>query len=130
MAVEDLLKASWNALGDLLEPKKVLLKPLGALLEASWDPIATPKIEGMRPEVVIQLVLGGGGEEPGGGEQTSRQGSLSSRTVGQRSRDPWLQDSRESRLAGLVDRGKDYSSQPDAPGKQGPADYSITIASL
>ena len=44
-----------------------------------------PRILGTRPERVIQRVLGRGGEEPGGGEQASRQGSQSSRTVGQRS---------------------------------------------
>ena len=42
-----------------------------------------PRILGIRPGRVIQRVLGCGGEEPGGGEQPSRQGSQSSRTVGQ-----------------------------------------------
>ena len=54
-------------------------------MKTSCDPVVTLRILGTRPQPGIQRVLGRGGEEPGGGEQASRQGSQSSRTVGQRS---------------------------------------------
>ena len=95
-------------------------------MEASWDPVATPRILRIRPGVVIRRVLGGGGEEPGGGEQASRSGSQSSRTVGQRSHCSLEKESGQlDKERDKLDRGKDYPSQPDAPGKQGPADILI-----
>ena len=63
MPAKGLLEASWNTLGGLSDPSKVLLKFLRTLLEASWDAIATLWIQG---------ILGPGGEEPGGGEQANR----------------------------------------------------------
>ena len=76
----------------------------------------TPRIE--------ELVLGRGGEEPGGGEQASRPGSQSSRTADWDNTPGLLGKQTGIPLApGLLDRGKDYASQLNAPGKQGPADY-------
>ena len=55
-----------------------------------------PRILGTRPVRVIRRVLGRGGEEPGGWEQATRPGSLSSRTA--RKEIPQLQDCKERRL--------------------------------
>ena len=58
-----LLDPSWR----LLEPKKQSWNRSWSALEASWHPVATPRIEVPRPGVVITRVLGRGGEERRGG---------------------------------------------------------------
>ena len=71
---------------------------------------------------VIRLVLGRGGGEPGGNRQVDQDprapglldrdpGTLGSRTAGKADWQDWWTEERT------------YSSQPDAPGKQGPADF-------
>ena len=71
----------------------------------------SPRILGTRPGMLIRRVLGCGGEEPGGEEQPSRQGSQSSRTVGQ-----------SSHCFRIAEKRKTISHSRGAPGKQGPAD--------
>ena len=96
-----------------------------ARIESWADKIGSwaARILSIRPKRLIGRVLGHGGEEPGGGN----------RQVGQ---DPKVADWDPIALGlqgnqtgiplapGLLDRGKDYALQPDAPGKQGPA-YSV-----
>ena len=106
MPAKGLLEASWNTLGGLSDPSKVLLKFLRTLLEASWDAIATLWIQG---------ILGPGGEEPGGGEQANRLGSLGYRTAGRDPAAPGLAGTADTIAPGLMDRGKDYASQPWCP---------------
>ena len=65
MPAECLLKASWNALGGLLEPNKVLLG-------ASWDAKATPRIERTRLgtcDLASSGPWGGGTRRGGTGKQ-------------------------------------------------------------
>ena len=66
--LESLLERSWMPLG----AEESALEASWSALGASWDMAGAPRIEGTRPGRVIQLVLGRGGEEPGGGEQANR----------------------------------------------------------
>ena len=51
------------------------------------------------------------------------------RQVDQDPRAPGLLD-RDPIAPGLLERGKDSASQPDAPGKQGPADFWLRLSSF
>ena len=89
------LELSWTALGGLLAP-----------CSTPKDPEHSPGDGDLTPSGLW-----------GGGARRGAPGLLDRDPIAPRPR--WTED---PIAPGLLERGKDYASQPDAPGKQGPAD--------